>query len=121
VFGGSLPSKKDGRRVNVLAGIDPDGNWHIEKEDTGPEHGNTDPILFVPFGGIDYALTMDDLKEMMAGMRERHVKWREQRPPTPDLTAAWKEFYSAVRDYQRDHKVARTRYSITGKEFNGGR
>ena len=109
VFAGSLPSKRDGRRENVLAGVNQDGIWHVEKEDTGPEYGNDAPILFVPFGGIDYALTMDDLKEMMAGMRESHDKWRTEQNPTPDLTAAWKEFYSAVLHYQK----GRTRFGYT--------
>jgi len=96
VFAGSMPSTRDGRRENVIAGVDQDGGWHVEKEDTGPEIATDAPILFVPFGGIDYALTMGDLKEMMAGMRERHQRWRDRQKPTPDLTKAVKEFYSAI-------------------------
>ena len=115
VFGGSLPSQRDGRRVNVLAGVDQDGVWHVEKEDTGAEQGNAEPILFVPFGGVDYALTMDDLKEMMAGMRESHNKWRDEQAPTPDLTEAWKEFYAAVLHYQK----GRTRFAMPKEATNG--
>lgn len=96
VFGGSMPSQRDGRRVEVIAGVDQDGNWHVEKEDKGPEHGCDSPILFVPFGGIDYALTMGDLREMVAGMRESHQRWRDKQPPVPDLTKAVKEFAAAI-------------------------
>jgi len=98
VFGGSLPSTRGGRRSIVLAGIDQDGKWSIQKEDVGAEHGSNEPILFVPFGAIDYALTKEDLKEMMAGMRERHNKWREQQAPTPDMTKRLKEFCEIIVD-----------------------
>ena len=98
VFGGSLPSTRGGRRSLVLAGVDPDGNWNIDSEDVGEEHGNNEPILFVPFGAIDYALNKEDLKEMMAGMRERHNEWRERQPPPPDLTKALKDFCQIIVD-----------------------
>ena len=104
VFGGSIPSQKGGRRVNVIAGVDQDGDWHVEKEDAGPELTTDLPILFVPFGGIDYALTMGDLKEMMAGMRESHQRWREKQAPTPDLTKAWKNFAARVLHAQKGRK-----------------
>lgn len=101
VFGGSLPSQKGGRRVTVLAGVDQDGGWHAEVDDTGEERLSNEPILFVPFGGVDYALNKRDLKEMIAGMRERHLKWREEQAPRPDLTAALKEFCAAIIHYQK--------------------
>lgn len=101
VFAGSLPSTKGGRRSTVLAGVDQDGRWDIQKEDMGPENGLDEPILFVPFGAVDYALSISDLKEMLGGMREKHLKWREQQAPVPDLSTALKEFYSALLHYQK--------------------
>lgn len=96
VFGGSLPSTRGGRRSTVLAGVDQDGGWSIDSEDVGNEYGSNEPILFVPFGAIDYALTKKDLKEMMAGMRERHNTWRERQAPTPDMTKRLKEFCEII-------------------------
>ncbi len=98
VFGGSLPSTRGSRRSTVLAGVDQDGNWNIDSEDAGDEHGSNEPILFIPFGAIDYALTKEDVKEMMAGMRERHNEWREKQPPPPDLTKAVKDFCQIIVD-----------------------
>lgn len=98
VFGGSLPSTKGGRRSVVLAGVDQDGAWNIDSEDAGSEHGSNEPILFVPFGVVDYALTKDDLKEMMAGMRERYKKKRADQPPPPDMTKAVKDFCQIIVD-----------------------
>jgi len=92
VFGGSIPSKRGGRRSLVLASIDQDGNYTTQVEDQGSEYGLEEPILFVPFGGIHYALTKDDLKEMIAGMRESHMRWRERQEPTPDFTARQQEW-----------------------------
>lgn len=100
VFAGSIPSQRGGRRVNVLASIDQDGKWHIEKEDLGVEVAD-EPVLFVPFGGIDYALTKDDVKEMLAGMRERHQRWRENQPDPPDFTKALKDYYAALLHWQK--------------------
>ena len=104
MFAGSLPSTKGGRRSLVLAGVDPDGNWDIQKEDAGAEYGNNAPILFVPFGGIDYGLTKGEVKEMLAGMNEKHQKWRDEQPPIPDLTKRMKEFYSVLLHYQKGRK-----------------
>ena len=98
VFAGSMPSMRDGRRVIVLGGIDQDGQWDMQKEEVGPEHGCNAPILYVPFGGVDYALTMADVKEMLAGMRESHQSWRERQPPLPDLVLAVKQFAQAIID-----------------------
>ena len=55
----------------------------------------------MPFGGIDYALSKEDLKEMLAGMREKHLRWRENQPPPPDFTTRLKEFYAALIHWQR--------------------
>ncbi|TET14952.1 MAG: hypothetical protein E3J81_05865 [Dehalococcoidia bacterium] len=115
VFGGSLPSTRGGRRSVVLAGVDQDGNWDIQSEDTGPEYGNDEPILFLPFGAIDYALSKDDLKEMLAGMRERHLSWRSQQPDLPDLTKAVKEFYSALLHYRDGRRQFSIKEGISGK------
>ena len=84
--------------------MDQDGKWHVNKEDVGPEVTCDQPILFIPFGGIDYALTKSDLKEMMAGMRESHQKWRDKQPPTPDLTKAVKELAARVLHAQKGRK-----------------
>lgn len=102
VFAGSIPSQTGGRRVNVLASIDQDGKWHIEKEDLGLERDlPNEPVLFVPFGGIDYALSKEDVKEMLAGMRERHQAWRDNQPPPPNFTKALKEHYAALLHWQK--------------------
>ena len=115
VFGGSLPSRRGGRRVDVLASVDQDGDWHVEKEDQGAEGATDQPILFVPFGGIDYGLTMADLREMMAGMRESHQRWRDKQPPTPDLTKAWKEFAA----YVLHHRNGRRQFYYKKGGLNG--
>lgn len=112
VFAGSMPSQRDGRRVNVIVGVDQEGDWSVEKEDVGPEVVTNAPILFIPFGGIDYALTMSDLKEMMAGMRESHQRWRDRQKPTPDLTKAVKEFAEAIIHYRN----GRQQFSTYSKE-----
>ncbi len=104
LFGGSLPSTKGGRRVDVIVGVDQDGNYHVTKEDMGAEAATDAPILFVPFGGIDYSLTMGDLREMMDGMRESHQRWRDKQKPTPDLTKAWKNFAARVLHHQKGRK-----------------
>jgi hypothetical protein len=103
VFGGSLPSMKGGRRSVVLASVDPDGNYTIEKEDAGAE-GSSGPILFVPFGGIDYPMNKEDLKEMMAGMRERHNEWRERQAPVPDMTKRLKDFCEIIVNHAKGRK-----------------
>lgn len=104
VFAGSMPSQVGGRRNIVIGSVDPDGNWDIKKEDQGPERDCNEPILFVPFGGVDYALTVEDLKEMVAGMRERHQSWREKQAPTPDLTLAAKNFAQRILDSRNGRK-----------------
>jgi len=104
VFGGSLPSTRGGRRSVVLAGVDQDGCWNIESEDAGGEHGSNEPILFIPFGAIDYALNKEDIKEMMAGMRERHNEWRKRQPPPPDMTKAVKDFCQIIVDRAKGKK-----------------
>lgn len=114
VFAGSLPSQSGGRRVVVLGGVDPNGDWDIQKEDVGPEHGHNEPILFVPFGGVDYALTLADLKEMLAGMRERHQRWRDEQPPTPDMTAAVKDFCQAIVDRKNGRQQFYMKETIRG-------
>ncbi len=111
VFGGSLPSMRGNKRVIVLAGVDPDGNWDIQREEIGPEHGHNEPILFVPFGAIDYALSKEDLKEMMAGMRERHNQWRERQAPTPDMTKRLKDFCEIIVNRAK----GRTQFYMGGK------
>lgn len=103
-FAGSMPSTSGGRRVNVIAGVDADGSWNVEKEDVGAESVQNAPILFVPFGGVDYALTMGDLKEMMAGMRESHQKWRDKQP-VRDLTKDVKNFAEAIIHKRNGRKV----------------
>lgn len=92
VFAGSMPSRTGGKRTLVLAGVNQDGEWRVQSEDSGREDSTNQPILFVPFGAIDYALTMNDLKEMVAGMRERHERWRDRQPDPPDFTARLKEW-----------------------------
>ena len=114
VFGGSLPSTRGGRRSMVLAGVDQDGNWDIQKEDVGPEYGYDEPILYVPFGAIDVPLNMEDLKEMLAGMRESHKRWRDKQPVTPDLTKLTKEWAEKLVDVYSGRK----RFFIKG-EVNG--
>ena len=104
VFAGSLPSKRGGRRSLVLAGVDADGEWDVQKQDLGAERDANEPILFVPFGAVDYALTMSDLKEMVAGMRDRHLAWRRRQPPTPDFTLALKNFAQAIIDRRNGRK-----------------
>jgi len=111
VFGGSLPSMTGNKRVIVLAGVDPDGNWDIQREEVGPERGNNEPILFVPFGAVDYALTKEDLKEMMAGMRERYHKKRAEQPPTPDMTKQLKDFCEIIVNRAK----GRTQFYMGGK------
>jgi len=110
VFAGSIPSRTGGRRNVVLGSIDQDGKWDIQKEDQGPEQGSNEPILFVPFGAVDYALTLEDLKEMVAGMRESHMNWRERQPPMPDMTLAVKEFCQAI----IDRRNGRQQFSVGG-------
>lgn len=97
VFGGSLPSRSGGRRTLVLSSISQDGEWKVEAEDQGPEEGTNDPILFVPFGAVDYALTKEDLREMVAGMRERHQRWREKQPPPPDFNKLVREWLEVLK------------------------
>lgn len=104
VFGGSIPSQKGGRRVELIVSVDQDGNYHVDKEDAGAEALCETPILFIPFGGIDYALTRTDLKEVMAGMRESHQRWREKQAPIPDMTKAWKDFAARVLHAQKGRK-----------------
>ena len=104
MFAGSLPSQRGGRRNVVLAGVNADGAWDIQKEDQGSEPGLQEPILFVPFGGVDYALSVDDLKEMLAGMREKHQAWRDRQAPVPDMTAAVMDFHQAILDRRNGRK-----------------
>ncbi len=110
VFAGSMPSGAGGRRNVVIGSVDQDGKWDIRKEDQGAERDSNEPILFVPFGGVDYALSLEDLKEMLAGMRERHLSWRAKRPPTPDMTLATKEFAQRI----LDRRNGRKQFSIGG-------
>lgn len=111
VFGGSLPSMRGNKRVIVLAGVDPDGNWDIQREEVGPEHGCNEPILFVPFGAVDYALSKDDLKEMMAGMRERYHKKRAEQPAIPDMIKRLKDFCEIIVNRAK----GRTQFYMGGK------
>lgn len=74
----------------VLSSITQEGQWQVEAEDQGAE--GDEPILIIPFGGINYSLSMDDVKEMAAGMRERHLRWRDRQPPPPDFNARLKEW-----------------------------
>lgn len=115
LFAGSLPSMTGGRRVVVLAGIDQDGAVDIQKEDVGTEQNRQEPILYVPFGGVDYALTMADLKEMLAGMRERHQEWRARQPPTPDLTNRVKEFCQIIVDRRNGRKQYHMKETLRDK------
>lgn len=101
VFGGSLPSRTGGRRTVVLGSISQDGEWEVEAEDQGAERGSDEPILFVPFGGIDYALNKADLKEMIAGMRERHQRWRDKQPPAPDFNKLVREWCEMLLDHYK--------------------
>lgn len=115
VFGGVLPSQNGGRRSLILASVSQDGKWNAETEDLGPENACDQPILFVPFMGVDYALTKGDLKEMLAGMRERHQKWRDERPPPPDFTKALKEFCEIILSRARGRQQFYFREGIHGK------
>ncbi|HUT60020.1 MAG TPA: hypothetical protein VNA25_19415 [Phycisphaerae bacterium] len=85
LFAGSIPSRRGGRRTLVLSSIDREGVCRTETEDLGAESGHDGPILIVPFCGIDFELNRNDLKEMVAGMRESHKKWRAKQPPPPDF------------------------------------
>lgn len=100
VFAGELPSRAGGRRSVVLASIDQDGRWTTETEDIGAEQDTNQPILFIPFGGIDYALNKADVKEMLEGMRERHRKWREKQPPPPDWMKLLRGYVELVKHYR---------------------
>ena len=115
VFAGSLPSKTGGRRSLVLAGVDQDGTWDVQKEDLGAEKDSNEPVLFVPFGAVDYALSMRDLKEMVAGMRDRHLAWRDRQAPTPDLTLAFKNFAQLILDRANGRKQFFFKETLSGK------
>lgn len=93
-------SEREGKRIIARHSIEPDGQWRGGSETVGNLADERDgrPYFYLYFLGGEMAMNESDMKEVIAGMRERNKERIEREArPLPDL----KRMRDQIREVQR--------------------
>jgi len=102
VFFGEIASKTGGKRLFGSWGMDADGQWAGETEEMGNLQ-DAPGFFYLPIFGGGLNMSRSDMREFVAGMRERREQQAKDRPPPPNLIERYRELHELRKRLLKGH------------------